>query len=299
MTRRDYSNLKWGLLFISPWILGFCFFMLYPILASLYYSFTDFSVLLPPVPVGFGNYRDLAADDLFAKTVVNTLIYAVMVLPAGLLLALALAVLLNQPIRFRGGLRAVYFLPTLVPLVPLAILWHWMFNSDFGIINAFLNPLLGLIGLQAPNWLEDPTWTKPALACTRIWGIGSAMVIFLAALQDVPRHLYESAQLDGAGSFSRFWNITFPMISPAIYFNLIVGLIASLQVFAVPYVMTGRGPGDSTYFFTMYIYDTAFKYLNMGYASAMAWIMFILILVLTILAAKISSRYVFYAGGRA
>ncbi|MBN1900024.1 sugar ABC transporter permease, partial [Candidatus Sumerlaeota bacterium] len=219
-------------------------------------------------------------------------------LPLSLVLSLFIAILLHEKIRFRGFFRTVYFIPSLVPLIPLGILWQWIFNNQYGIINLYLDPLLKPLGASAPNWLTDPFWTKPALAMTRIWGIGGAMLIFLAALQDVPEELYESAEMDGASAWRKFRNITFPLITPALYFNLIVGIIASIQIFAVPYVMTGRGPADSSYFFTMYIYDNAFKYLRMGYASAMAWIMFVMILILTILAMRISSRYVFYGRER-
>lgn len=294
ITHGEFCNIKRGLLFISPWIVGMILFVGYPIVASIYYSFTDFSVLLPPVGIGLQNYSDLIGDDLFWRSLNNTLLYAAISLPLGLGLSLFLALFLNQPIRFRGGFRAIYFLPSLVPLIPLAILWQWIFNSRFGILNAMLSPLLQPLQVSAPNWLEDPMWTKPALVMTRLWGVGASMIIFLAALQEVPKELYESAEIDGVTHWRKFFNITLPLISPAIYFNLIVGIIASLQFFAVPFVMLGRGPADSSYFFTMYIYDSAFKYLRMGYASAMAWIMFILTLILTILASRVSSRFVHY-----
>ena len=296
LSRKEVKRIKWGLIFISPWICGMFLFVVYPIAASLYYSFTNFSVLLPPVNVGLMNYKDLLSDDLFWTSFGNTMIYASMALPLVLIVSLFIAVLLNERIRFRGMFRAIYFLPSLAPLVPLAILWQWIFNSQYGIINAYIDPLMQPAGLSAPHWLEDPMWTKPALVLTRMWGIGGAMIIFLAALQDVPLHLYESAELDGASPVKKFLHITLPFISPAIYFNLIIGIIACLQIFAVPYVMLGRGPSNSSYFFTMYIYDNAFRYLKMGYASAMAWIMFVITLILTLLAIKVGSRFVFYRG---
>jgi multiple sugar transport system permease protein len=298
MTRHEWRNIRRGLLFTSPWILGLLLFVAYPIGASLYYSFTDFSVLLPPVPVGFRNYTDLFRDDLFLKSIWNTLVYTLIALPLGIVLSLFIAVMLHEKIRFRGVFRTIYFIPSLVPLVPLGILWQWIFNSQYGIIHVYLDPLLEPLGGSTPNWLADPFWTKPALAIIRIWGIGGSMLIFLAALQDVPEELYESAEMDGASTWQKFRSITIPLLSPALYFNLIIGIIACIQIFAVPFVMTGRGPADSSYFFTMYIYDTAFRYLRMGYASAMAWIMFVLILILTILAMKIASRHVFYGGER-
>jgi multiple sugar transport system permease protein len=298
ITRHEWRNIRRGLAFTSPWILGLLLFVAYPIGASLYYSFTDFSVLLPPVSVGVKNYTDLFRDDLFRKSIWNTLVYTMLALPLSIVLSLGIAVMLHEKIRFRGFFRTIYFIPSLVPLVPLGILWQWIFNSQYGIINVYLDPLLEPLGGSAPNWLADPLWTKPALALIRIWGTGGSMLIFLAALQDVPEELYESAEIDGASTLQKFRTITIPLISPALYFNLIIGIIACIQLFAVPFVMTGRGPADSSYFFTMYIYDNAFKYLRMGYASAMAWIMFVLILILTILAMKITSRHVFYGGER-
>lgn len=298
VTRHEWRNIRRGLIFTSPWIMGLLLFVAYPIGASLYYSFTDFSVLLPPVSVGVGNYTDLFRDDLFRKSIWNTLVYTGLALPLCIILSLGIAVMLHEKIRFRGFFRTIYFIPSLVPLIPLGILWQWIFNSQYGILNVYLDPLLKPLGGSAPNWLADPLWIKPALAITRIWGIGGAMLIFLAALQDVPEELYETAEMDGASSFQSFRNITIPLISPALYFNLIIGIIACIQIFAVPFVMTGRGPADSSYFFTMYIYDNAFKYLRMGYASAMAWIMFVLILILTVLAMKITSKYVFYGSER-
>jgi len=294
LTKKEAGNLGWGLVFVSPWLAGLILFAAYPLLASLYYSFTDFSVLLPPVNVGLLNYRFLFQDDLFWTSMKNTVLFATMSVPLTLGLSLLAAMLLNNRLRMQGTFRAIYFLPSLVPLVPLAILWSWMFNSNCGLINAIIGPPLRSMGIEPPNWLEAAGWTKPALVFTKIWGIGGAMVIFLAALQEAPEHLYESADLDGAGAWRKFLSITLPFISPALYFNLIIGIIASLQTFALPYVMMGRGPSDSTYFLTMYIYDQGFKYLNMGYACAMAWIMFLIILILTLIASRISSRFMFY-----
>lgn len=298
LTKGEWRNIRRGLIFTAPWILGLLLFVVYPIGASLYYSFTDFNVLLPAVPVGFTNYTDLLKDDLFYKSFRNTMVFTFLALPLSLALALFIAIFLNEGIKGRGVFRTIYFIPSLVPLVPLGILWQWIFNSQYGVLNVFLEQVLDPLGMSVPNWLGDPFWTKPALVITRMWVVGGAIIIFLAALQDVPRQYYESAELDGASSFHKFRHITLPLISPAIYFNLIIGMIACIQIFALPYVMTGRGPADSTYFFTMYIYDNAFRYLKMGYASAMAWIMFVLILLLTILATRLTSRFVFYGGER-
>ncbi len=284
-----------GLAFTSPWILGFLLFLLYPILASFYFSLTNFNVLLPPVYIGGQNYIDLFQDNLFWITVYNTVFYSIFALPLMMILSVTIATLLNQSLRFRSILRTVFFLPSLVPLVALAILWQWIFNGQYGVLNFFLEKILSPVGVKPPNWMGDPLWTKPALIITALWGIGGSIVIYLAALQEVPTHLYEAAEIDGASSLQKFITITLPMISPVIYFNLIIGIIGTLQIFAVPFVMFGRGPANSTYFFAMYIYDNAFKYLKMGYASALAWIMFLLILGLTLFVTRISRKHIYYA----
>ncbi len=294
MTRGEKQRLIKGLAFTSPWILGLGLFLLYPIVASLYYSLSNFNVLLPPVYVGLENYSNLMQDQLFWTVIGNTLFFAVFALPLSLVTSLGIAVLLNQPVRMRGAFRTIFFLPSLVPLVALAILWQWIFNGQYGILNYLLEGLFGPLGIKPPSWMADPAWTKPALILTGLWGVGGSVVIYLAALQEVPVHLYEAAEIDGASAASRFVHVTLPCISPVIYFNLVMGIIGTLQVFAVPFVMFGRGPADSTYFFAMYIYDNAFKYLKMGYASAMAWIMFLMILALTLLATRLSRKHVHY-----
>lgn len=294
MTKKEKQNLFKGLCFIAPWILGLLFFILYPVGASLYYSLTNFNVFLDPVFIGFDNYSNLFQDQLFWKTTYNTFIFALFALPLSLAASLGIALLLNQQVRMRSFFRTVFFMPSLVPLVALAVLWLWIFNGQYGILNYALNQILSPVGLRSPNWMSDPLFTKPALVIMGLWGVGGSMVIYLAALQDVPRHLYEAAEIDGASAFGRFLHVTIPMISPVIYFNLIVGIIGTLQVFAVPFVMFNRGPADSTYFYAMYIYDNAFKYLKMGYASALAWIMFLLILLLTLLATRMTRRHIYY-----
>ncbi len=294
-TRREKRNLMKGLLFTSPWILGIGLFLVYPVAASLYHSFTDYNVFLPPMFVGLRNYSQILNDALFWKTLNNTFFYAAFALPLTVASSIGIALLLNQPVRMRPVFRTIFFLPSLVPMVALAILWQWIFNGRFGVLNYFLNGALRPFGLSAPNWMGDPLWTKPALVMTSLWGIGGSVVIYLAALQEVPVHLYEAADLDGASIFRKFYHITLPMISPVIFFNVIMGLIGALQIFAVPFVMFGRGPADSTYFFAMYIYDNAFKYLRMGYASAMAWIMFAIIFGLTLLAARAGRKRIYYS----
>jgi multiple sugar transport system permease protein len=282
-----------GYLFASPWLLGVAVFLLYPLGMSLYYSFCDYSVLKPPMAIGMDNYKEIAGDAVFWKATANTLIYAVLALPTSMIVALGLAMLLNNKVRGLAIFRTIFFLPSLVPQIALAILWLWVFNSDHGIFNA----ALGHLGVDGPNWLGDPSWTKPCLAVMGIWGCGNAMVIYLASLQDVPSTYLEAAELDGAGAWQKTRHITLPMISPIILFNLITGMIGTLQVFGVPYVMfPGGTPARSTYFYSVYLFDNAFKFNKMGYACAMAWILFICILVLTGIAAKVSAKHVYYGG---
>lgn len=294
MTRGERQNLLKGLLFISPWIVGFLAFTLYPVAISLYYSFCDYDVLSRPVWVGTLNYRDMVTDDVFWKSLANTLVFAAFSLPLGLMVSFLLAVLLNQPVRGRPIFRVIYFLPSLVPAVAVAMVWIWIFNGKFGL----LNHVLGWLDLPRPNWLADPNWTKPALILASLWGVGNTVVIYLAALQDVPRDLYESADIDGATPWHKLWHITLPMVSPVIYFNLIMGIIGSLQVFAGPYIMfgAGGGPNRSALFYSMYLYDNAFRFSQMGYACAMAWVLFLLILLLTWLATRASRKHIHYAG---
>jgi multiple sugar transport system permease protein len=282
-------------MFISPWIVGFVGFTLYPVLASIFYSFCDYDVLTSPVWVGTLNYRDMFTDAIFWKSLYNTVFFAAIALPLGLVASLSVAVLLNQSVQGRSLFRAVYFLPSLVPLVAGAMIWLWILNGNFGLLNHGLK----MIGIsKPPQWLTDPNWTKPAIILMAVWGVGHSMVIYLAALQDVPRSLYESADLDGASAWTKLIHVTLPMISPVIYFNLIMGIIGSLQVFARPYVMLGRtgGVNRSALFYAVYLYQNAFEYRQMGYACAMAWVLFVLILMLTWLATRSTRRLIYYAG---
>lgn len=289
--KRRHAETRAALLFASPWILGFCIFLLYPLAASIYYSFCDYSVLRPPVWIGMDNYWELLQDEVFWKALYNTLYYAAFALPLSAAVALALALLLNTKVKGMAIYRTIFFVPSLVPMISLAVLWLWIFNGEHGLINA----LLGWIGIKGPNWLSDPNWSKPALILMSMWGAGHAMVIYLAGLQDVPQSLYEAAELDGADWWARTRHVTLPTISPVILFNIIMGIIGTLQVFAVPYVMfPGGSPARSTYFYTMYLFDNAFIYQKMGYACAMGWIMFLIILVLTMTALKFSEKRVHY-----
>lgn len=280
-----------GLLFAAPWILGFGTLMAYPILASLYYSFTNFSVLRPPKWIGLSNYHELAGDSVFRGSLWNTLLYVAGAVPLGTVIAIALAMLLNAKVRGMPAYRTFFFLPTLVPLVAQATIFLWVFNGQYGLVNAALHQF----GVGEPNWTGDPTWAKITLVLIAVWGCGQAMVIYLAGLQNVPVSLYEAADLDGARAWAKTRHITLPMISPVILFNVVMAIIGSVQVFAVPEVMfPGGAPARSTYMFAMVLYDNAFGYQRMGYASAMGWVMFVIILGLTMLSLRLADRHVHY-----
>jgi len=310
MTALERKRLNTGLLFIGPWIFGFFLLSVYPVVASFYFSLCDYSVLSPPVYIGWQNYVDLVFDELFWKSLYNTIIYASLLIPLGFLVSFTLALLLNFDLPGKGLFRAVIFLPSLVPMVCLAVIWRWMLNGEFGLVNTLISPLASVLNhwfgthLQPPSWLQEAVYTKLGLVLASLWCVGNAVVIYLAGLQDVPRHLYEAAEIDGANFWHKTWHITIPVISPVIYFNCIMALIGSFQVFAVPYVMMlgGDGPDGiggpdrSLLFIATYIYQNAFDYWNMGYACAIGLILFFVILGLTLFATKISASRVYYAG---
>lgn len=282
-----------GILFALPWILGFCIFMAYPLVSSFYYSFTSYSILKPPVFIGLDNFNELFHDEVFFKTLANTFLYTLGAVPLGAVVAIALALLLNTKVKGMAFYRTMFFLPSLVPMVALGTLFLWVFNGEYGLLNSALRS----VGVSPPNWLGDPIWAKWTLILIAMWGCGQAMIIYLAGLQDVPVSLYEASELDGATPAQKTWNVTIPMLSPVILFNVVMGMIGSLQVFAVPYVMfPGGAPARSTYFYAMYLYDNAFQFQRMGYASAMGWILFLITLVLTLVSIKLSDRHVHYEG---
>jgi len=312
------GSLLAGLLWTSPWWLGFLLLLAGPMALSLYISFCDYPLLQPPVLIGADNYRQLAGDPVFHNTVANTIVYAALAIPLGTVLAILLAVLLNQHVRGRAFFRACIFVPTVVPLVAAGVVWMWLLNPEYGPVNQGLRAAgqLGLpaldalpVGLESrldwlrellsgPLWLESPRWAMLALVLVSLWFVGSPVVIYLAGLQEIPAELYEAAELDGASALRRFRHVTLPGLSPVILFNVIIGIITAWQVFALPYVMwrTRPGPARATYFYTMYLFDNAFNYLKMGYASAMAWIQLLIILALTGLVFLVSRRMVHYRG---
>lgn len=287
-----------GLAFASPWLLGLSLFTLYPVAMSLAYSFCDYSILNSPVYLGLDNYRRLAADDLFWKSLRNTLWFAAFSVPLGTVVSLSLALLLHQDVRGRAVFRTLFYLPSIVPVIASSMLWLWIFNGQYGLLNYALTPVLALFGAHPPVWLADPAWAKPALVLMSAWGTGNTMIIYLAGLQQVPRELHEAAAIDGAGPLRRFWHITLPQLSPVIYFNTIMGLIGALQVFTQAFVISGGttdgNPDRSTLFYAVYLFDNAFYKLRMGYASAMAWILFVLIVLLTWLASRVAAKRVHY-----
>jgi multiple sugar transport system permease protein len=282
--------------FVLPWIAGFSVFLAYPLVASVYYSFCDYSVLRPPVFTGIANYRALAQDELFWLSLQNTGLYALGALPIGTFVAIGLALLLNSKVRGMAFYRTIFFIPSLVPMVALAVLWQWIFNGQGGVLNDLISRA-SLGRLDGLNWLGDPSIAKWAMIVTAVWGVGNAMVIYLAGLQDVPVQLYEAADLDGATWWQKTRAVTLPMLSPVILFNVIMGVIGTLQVFTLPYVLSPAGsPARSIYFYAMYLFDNAFIYHKMGYACAMGWILFVIILGLTMAAMKLSDRHVHYGG---
>lgn len=286
MSKGERRTLLTGLAFISPWVIGFLVFTLYPILSSLYYSFTEFSILKEPEFVGFGNYVKLfTRDRLFLISLKNTGYMIVVGLSVILIITFIISVIVNDK-RLKGVsfIRTLFFMPTLVPAVVLCILWIWMLQPETGVINH----LLGVIGIKGPPWLASPTWSKPGIILMQLWCSGNMIIIFLAGLQGISPELYESVEIDGGNFFHKFWYITIPIMKPIIVYNLITGMIRMLQQFTEAFIMTNGGPNDSTTFLGYYLYNNAFRYLRMGYASAMAWIMLIVAMILTVFMLRVT-----------
>ena len=281
-------------LLISPWLLGLLLFVLGPMIASLFISFTRWDLLSPARFVGLQNYQKmLARDPLFWQSLKVTAIYTVVYVPLELAGGLVLALLMNQKLRFRGVFRTIYYLPSVLPGVAFVVLWMWILNPDVGLINT----LLSYVGIDGPRWLADPRWALPALLMMSLWGLGRSMVIYLASLQGIPQHLYEAAAIDGANTWQAFWKITLPMLTPTVFFNLVLSVISTFQTFTSAFVATDGGPLDSTLFYVLYLFRQAFQFFNMGYASALAWVLFLIILVLTLLIVRSADRWVYYEGG--
>ncbi len=284
-----------GYLFASPWIIGFLVFTLFPILASFYLSFTFYDSVSKPYWNNFGNFRVMLNEPLFFKSLGNTLYYVMLSVPINIILGVLMGLLINQKVRGIRLARTIFYLPNVLSVVAVSFLWQWLFNPTFGPINL----LLSLVGLEGPSWLADESWTKPAMILMSAWGVGGSVIIFLAAIKDVSVSLYEAADIDGAGAISKFRRITLPSISPTIYFNFIMGIIGSFQVFLQSYIMLGRdgGVNNSSLFYAQLIYNK-FSENQMGLASALSWVLLVIVLIITILAMKLSNKLVFYLDGQ-
>jgi multiple sugar transport system permease protein len=281
-----------GLLFISPWIVGLLWFYLYPFVASLYYSFYNATAFGPGTFIGLRNYELMLRDPLFWKSLGNTFYYTAGSVGLGTALALSLALALPRKARGVSVYRTIFYLPTVVPFSAISVIWIWILHPQYGL----LNDLLRRFGLPAPGWLSDPGWAMPSLILVSAWSVGNMMVIYLAAILEIPTDLYEAAKLDGASSWQRLIRITIPMLTPVILFNLIIGLISGFQYFVQPYVMTNGGPADATLVYSLYLYRNAFQFFRMGYASAMGWVLFLLILAFTAILLRSARRWVHYRG---
>lgn len=284
---------------VSPWIIGFLLFTVIPMALSLYLSFTSWKVLTAPQWIGIDNYvRMFTSDPEFYQSLKVTILYTVTSVPLQMAVALFLAILLNEATRAVGFFRTAFYIPSIVASVASAVLWTWIFNPRFGPVNG----LLRSVGLFAPNWFNDPNYALPALVIMSTWGVGGQMLIFLAGLKGLPRSLYEAAEVDGAGRVTRFLRITLPMLSPTIFFNLIMSMIGAFQTFDSAFVISTAHAGQigaplkSTLFYLLHLYQEGFTYLNMGYASALAWVLFVIILSVTLVVNRSSKRWVFYSG---
>jgi multiple sugar transport system permease protein len=286
------SNVFMGYLFISPWLIGFVIFTLFPFIASMFLSLTNWHVVGDWDFVGLANYQTIATgqDQLFNESIRVTFTYCLVRVPFVQIIALSLAMLLNQPIRGRAFFRTIFFLPAVTAGVATAYLWGYLFSGQVGLVNT----MLAMFGIEGPNWLYSVEWSLPTLIILSCWNVGTAMLIYLAALQGVPESLHEAAMIDGAGVWSRFANVTVPMITPAIFFNLVLGIIDSFQVFTDAFIITNGGPGYSTLVYTLYLYRVAFQNMQMGYGSALAWILFMILLFFTAVQLALSRRWVYY-----
>lgn len=295
--RLSFEETFWGWLFIIPAVLGLILFRFGPVLASFYFSFTKYDILSPPQWVGLANYRTMLADEYWQKSITVTLNYTVLFIPLSLIVAYTIGLLMSQELRGIAVYRTMWYLPSLVPTVASAIVWRWALNPEFGPVNYPLR----ILGFDAPGWLTDPNWIIPSVVLIQLWGLGNAALIFLASIKGVPTTFYEAAEVDGANAWVKFWRITLPMTSSVIFFQLIMSVIASFQVFGVAYILfSGQttsdpaGPGNAALFYVLYTFRNAFGYFKNGYASALAWVMFLVILLLTLILFRTQNRWVYY-----
>jgi multiple sugar transport system permease protein len=281
-----------GYVFLTPWLIGFLVFLVGPMLTSIYLSMTNYKMISSPVWIGLANYERMIADPLVIHSLTVTIKYTAFAVPLGMIAAMAIAVLLNQKIHASGIFRTVFYLPSVISGVAVALVFVWIFNYRFGLLNYFLS----LVGIDGPNWLGSPRYALWAFVLMSLWGIGGNVVIYLAGLQGVPVSLIEAAIIDGASPWTRFWKITLPLLTPVVLFTMVMGVIASFQTFTQAYIMTGGGPANATLFFLLYLYKNAFNWFEMGYASALAWLLFIIIMIVTIIMWTSSARWVYYEG---
>ena len=287
-----------GLLFASPFIIGVIVFAAFPFLMSLYYSFTNYNMKTAPKFLGLTNYQILfTSDSLFLPTLYNTLVHVVISVPLYLVFSMMLALLLNSRVWGINLFRTIYYLPNVVSMIAMSLLWLWMFQPSFGLINQLLSPLYHLLGAEPIGWLTDPAVSKISIALMGLWTCGGNMVIYLAALQDIPQDLHEAAEIDGAGPVKRFFSITLPLMTPSIFYNLIMAIISGFQVFMQAMIMTDGGPANSTYYYAYYLYEKAFKDSQMGMACAMAWVLLLITLAVTLVVFATSKKWVFYMSG--
>lgn len=275
---------------ISPWLIGLVAFVLGPMLASFYFSLTDWTLLSPPVWAGLDNYARMATDPLVLQSLKITGLFTLAYVPLDLMGGLALALLMNQKVRGISFFRTAYYLPSVISGVAYVVLWMWIFHPSAGLFNT----LLAYVGIPGPRWLASPDWALPAIVIMSLWGLGRSMVIYLAGLQGVPAHLYEAAALDGASAWQQFWAITLPLLTPTIFFNLVLSIIGTAQTFTQAFVATNGGPLNATLFYVLYLYRQAFQMFRMGYASALAWALFVIVMVLTLLVVRSGRSWVYY-----
>ena len=287
--KKFISNNKF-FLFVSPWVIGFLLLNLIPMLSSLVISFTEWDVLTPPKFVGLANYKDIFTDPLFYKSLRITLVYTLFSVPIRVCISILVAILLNSEIKCVNLYRTIYYLPAVISGVVVSLLWAWIFNSEFGL----LNNILRTFGIEGPHWLTDEKWVLSAIIIMSVWQVGTYIIIYLSGLQGIPKYLYESARLDGAGWWTRLFRITIPSMSPILLFMTLTGVIEALQIFTQAYVMTEGGPNNGTLFYAYYVYKHAFMWGQMGKACALAWIAFLIILALALLILRASRSMVYY-----
>ena len=290
MTPRLLRRNLAGWLFASPWIIGFLLWTVGPMIASLWIALTEWDLITSPRWVGLANVTAMFDDELVAQALKVTTIYAVVSVPIHIVVGLLLAVLLNTEIRGLRFYRTAFYMPSILSGVAVALLWRWLFSTEFGLFNAFLS----YFGVVGPSWLGDQAWALPSLILMSVWGVGAGVIIYLAGLQGIPTDLYEAAQVDGASTWNRFWAVTLPMMTPILFFQLVTGIISALQVFTQAFIMTKGGPNNATLFLLLYLYRNAFEYFRMGYAALLSWVIFVIVMIFTVIQFRLANNWVYY-----